>query len=445
MTNRAVTEPIGVILLVAVVVVASVTLGTGILLQTSAIQDRTDSTRLNVKTEVTESTVTVRHVGGPDFETGDVRLLLRGDADRVGPYTLDATEVDGAGLGDGTFDVGDEATLNHSFTGYVEVLLFDTESGDQLYRTLRSAAPEEPDPPAPENEPPTAVASSLDQVAEGYSITLDGSDSVDTDGSIVSYSWTIASGAGSISEDDTGTPNATYSAPADVTGDQPVTVELTVTDDDGATDTATRTVTVVDTDTAQPPEDGNGDGSAFDDPNGNGVYDPGEVVISKEDLEDGFDDPDVDLVIYPEVGTVTASGDPVDITAKTITAGSDFRANGDTIRLTATGDIRIDGVTLDANSNDGITITSTDGRIFANESTMTANNGAIALDSNGDIYLVSASLDGGGYNADLGTPTATLHVDQLSLAGQGNNPGILEYDPNDATVNGTPAEGTVAP
>lgn len=441
MTDRAATEPIGVLLLVGVVVVATVTLGGGLLTKTNAIADRTDTTQLSIKTEVNETAVTVRHVGGPEFNTADVQFLLIGDTGRVGPHALDASEVSGSGLGDGTFEVGDEATLNHSFTGYVDVFLLDAGSGDRLYRTLRSALPEEP-----ETTGPTAVADSLDRVAEGYSITLDGSGSSDPDGSIESYSWAITSGGGSIVEDDTTTPNATYDAPADVTGDQNVTIELTVTDDDGNTDTTTTTVTVVDIDAAEPP----GDGDAFDDPNGNGVYDPGEEVITKEDLEDGFDDPTVDLVIYPSVGEIKSTGDPVDITANTITAGSDFRSTGKAIQLTATGDIRIDGVTLESNGKDGINITSTDGRIFANETTMTVssnspNSDGITLNSNGDIYLESADLSAGSYTADLTTPEATLYVDQLSVDG------TLEYYPNNntnsdsITVNGTESQGTVDP
>lgn len=454
MNDRAVTETIGVILLVAVVVVASATLGTGILVQTSTVQEQSENTRLNIKTEVTDSTVTVRHVGGSDFETGNVLFRLDGDTGRVGPYTLaevaaggvNGTYTDKTGSSE-TFDVGDEVTLNHSFTGYIDVALFDTQSGDRLYHTLRSTASEAPggsgEPGG--SSPPTAAISSLDRVAEGYSITLDGSGSSDPDNDIDSYSWAKTSGPGSIVDDNSET--ATYNAPLDVSGDQTVTIELIVTDANGQTDTQTTTITVVDTDTAQPPEDASGDGSAFNDPNRNGVYDPGEEVISKEDLEDGFNDASVDLVIYPEVGEVQSSGSPVDITANTITAGSDFRSSGKAVKLTATGDIRIDGVTLEATGNDGITITSTDGRIFANETTMTGTGGnaPIELNSNGDIYLISADLDAGSYSADLTTTSATLYVDQLSLAGKGNSGGTLIYDPDGISVIGNESRGNAVP
>jgi len=444
MDDRAASETVGTILLVGIMVLGSTVAGVVVVAQTNAIGEQTERTQLNVKTEVNETTVTVRHVGGPAFNASDVRILVRGDSGSVGPYTLDAAAVDGSGLADGTFEVGDAATIDHSFTGYVDVFLFSTERNERLYRTLRSTQPPTAIP-TPAGGAPIARPSALDRVAEGYNITLDGSASTDPDGSIQDYSWSIASGSGTIVEDDTATPNATYRAPANVTGNQTVTISLTVEDDDGNTHTASIEVTVVDLGAVTPPQDATGDGAAFDDDNGNGLYDDGEGVVSKEDLEDGYNDPTSDLVIYPEVGEITTSGSAVDITANTITAGTDFTANGDTIRLTAEGDIRIEGVTLDANSNQGITVTSFNGSIYARGSTMTANNGPIELNADGDIDLRSANLDSGSSTADLTRSSGTLYVEGLSLAGRGNSGGTLVYDPDNITVVGTPSQGTVSP
>jgi hypothetical protein len=335
-------------------------------------------------------------------------------------------------------------TVPHGFTGYVDISLYSSETNERLYRAVLSTDQSDISTPAG-GSGPTAQISTFDRVAEGYNITLDGSESTDADGSIVRYSWTITNGSGTIVEDDTATPNATYEAPADVPEDENVTVELTVEDDDGNTDTTTTTITVVDTDTAEAPEDADGDGSAFNDSNGNGVYDEGEDIVSKEELEDkdGYSDPDGDLVIYASVGEVRVDGGSVNISAETITAGSNFEANGEEIKLTAEGDIRIDDTTLEANSGGNITITSTNGRIFANRTVMSVNKGAIDLNSNGSIYLESADLDAGSYSADLTATSSTLYVDDAEIGGN-NNAGTLFYDPDGITVNGTPSRGSVS-
>ena len=437
MDDRAATETLGVILLLALVIILVTTIGLGLLTQTSAIQAGTERSYLNINPELTPSELTLTHAGGPSFHASNLTLLLRGDTGRD-RYTLsDLAESD---LGDGTFDTGDSVTVSHGFTGYVDVFLYSSGTNERLYRAVRSTnLSTVSTPPTGGSTGVTAQIAALSQVAEVFSITLDGSGSTDPDGSIVSYEWMITRGPGMIVEDDTATPTAEYQAPTNVTGNQNVTVELTVTDDDGNTDTETFVITVVDIDNATPPnEDGKGDGDGFIDTNRNGVYDEGEDIVTKEQLEAGYNDPDADLAIYPEVGELRATGDPVNITAKTITAGTDFRANGDRISLTAEGDIRINDVTLDSNTNDGITITSTNGRILANRTFIEANNGPIELNSNGDIYLESADLSGGSYAANLTTQSATLYVDQLSVDG------TLFYDPNNIAVNGSTNQGSVS-
>jgi FlaG/FlaF family flagellin (archaellin) len=437
MDDRAATETLGMVLLLAIVILLAATIGLSLLTQTSAIQDGTERSYLNIEPDLNTSALTLIHAGGPSFQTSNLTLILQNDTGRQrydpGDFTVSGP--------DDVFETGDRLTVSHSFTGYVDIALYSSETDERLYRAVRSTNPSSDisTPPTDGSTGPTAQIAALSQVAEGFNITLDGSGSTDPDGSVDSYEWTIVSGPGTIVEDDTATPTAEYQSPSDVSGDQNVTVELTVTDDDGNTDTETFEITVVDTDTAEAPEDSSGDGSAFNDTNGNGVYDEGEEVVSKDDLEDGYNDPDTDLVIYPVVGEIRTSGNnnPVDITANTITAGSNFRASGGTINLVADGDIRIDDVTLESNGNGGITITSREGRIFANRTTMLATSGNAPIDfnSNGDIYLESADLDGGSYSADLGTSSATLYVDQMTIDG------TLVYDPDDITVDPSGADG----
>jgi hypothetical protein len=103
-------------------------------------------------------------------------------------------------------------------------------------------APPPPDPepePEPENEPPTAVASfspdpALITKGNSVDVTLIGSGSYDTDGSIQSWSWRDAGGSVVSS-----TANFNQRLRA---GSHDFT--LTVTDDDGATDSVSVTVVV---------------------------------------------------------------------------------------------------------------------------------------------------------------------------------------------------------
>jgi len=125
------------------------------------------------------------------------------------------------------------------------------------------------------NQAPTASAGPDQTVAEGESVTLDGTGSSDSDGSISSYSWTITSGPGSLSDAGTATP--IYDAPADVSSDTTVTVELTVTDDDGATDTDTAMVTVENRQLAY-----NDDAVAVDGPDDDSTAGGVEFSISNE-------------------------------------------------------------------------------------------------------------------------------------------------------------------
>ena len=87
----------------------------------------------------------------------------------------------------------------------------------------------------PAATPPTADAGPDQSVAEGASVTLDGSGSSDSDGSIVSWNWSDGSNTW------TGV-NPTISTSGWSVGSH--TITLTVEDDDGATDTDTVVITV---------------------------------------------------------------------------------------------------------------------------------------------------------------------------------------------------------
>lgn len=84
------------------------------------------------------------------------------------------------------------------------------------------------------NNPPTADAGGPYTGTVGNAISFDGSGSSDSDGTISSYSWKFGDGATSIVEN----PSHAYATPGTYTA------TLTVTDDDGATDTSTASVTI---------------------------------------------------------------------------------------------------------------------------------------------------------------------------------------------------------
>lgn len=441
MDDRAATETLGMVLLLALVILLATTIGLGLLAQTSAIEEGTERSYINIDPTLNTSALTLTHAGGPSFQTSGLTLVLQNEVGRE-EFELDDPSLTESGLDDGSFETGDSVTASHSFRGYVDISLYSSETNERLYRAVLSTDQSDISTPAAgSGSPPTARVVALDSVAEGFSIPLEGSQSSDPDGNetISSYSWGI-SGNGSVMVNGSDPANATYKAPTDIDGDENVTVQLTVTDDDGNTDTTTKVVRVVDFDAAEVPS-----GKAFNDANGNGVYDDGEDTYNN--LKN-FNKPTVDLVIYPSADVVELN--PQGITAKTITAGSNFNINANKdISLIATGDIRIDNTNLTADEGggnpNGIKIRSNEGRIFANNTTMTANGGPIELNSNGDIYLESADLDAGSYNADLTVTTATLYVDQLSLAdggGGGNSGGTLFYEPN-VTVIGNTSQGEV--
>ncbi|ACV12925.1 PKD domain containing protein [Halorhabdus utahensis DSM 12940] len=189
----------------------------------------------------------VADAGSPsDIEEGSSQTLdasASSDPDLDTPFTYSWTVISGPGSISGTgptptynapADVGSDQSVT------IEVTVTDADgdsSTDQATFTVEDV---------PDNISPTAEAGTYADIDEGGSISLDGSSSSDADGTISTYDWAVATGPGSISDSDSSTPGATYNAPSDVTSDQSVTVELTVTDNESATDTDTATFTVRD-------------------------------------------------------------------------------------------------------------------------------------------------------------------------------------------------------
>ncbi|CAH1001345.1 hypothetical protein LEM8419_02246 [Neolewinella maritima] len=130
-------------------------------------------------------------------------------------------------------DTSSEPTTTATFTeaGTYEVILTVTDDDGATDSDTVTITVTEPEP---DNIAPTAVATATPLTGEApLDVQFDGSGSSDADGSIVSYQWTWTNGDTLTGVD----PSATFAAGT-------YEVILTVTDDDGATDSDTVTIAV---------------------------------------------------------------------------------------------------------------------------------------------------------------------------------------------------------
>ena len=104
-----------------------------------------------------------------------------------------------------------------------------------------------PNPPlggGPSNTAPTANAGAAQAVTSGVNVTLDGTASVDSDGSIASYSWTQTGGAPTVTLANATTAQPTFPAPQ-VLAATPLTFSLVVTDNRGTASAASTVIITV--------------------------------------------------------------------------------------------------------------------------------------------------------------------------------------------------------
>jgi hypothetical protein len=94
------------------------------------------------------------------------------------------------------------------------------------------------------NGRPKADAGLDQQVNQGDSVVLEGSNSNDADGSIVAYQWLQTSGTPNVLLANAGTARTSFTAPSVGSGGAALTFRLTVTDDKGATNTDSCVVSV---------------------------------------------------------------------------------------------------------------------------------------------------------------------------------------------------------
>src|SRR6185503_12904784 len=92
-------------------------------------------------------------------------------------------------------------------------------------------------PPPPSNAAPTANAGSNQTVTSGVQVTLNGTASSDSDGTIAGYAWTQTAGTPTVNLSSSTSSQPTFTAPT-VAAAATLTFSLVVTDNRGAASTA---------------------------------------------------------------------------------------------------------------------------------------------------------------------------------------------------------------
>jgi hypothetical protein len=126
--------------------------------------------------------------------------------------------------------------LDDDTTYYIVVRAFDEAGNESGSSAEVSYAPSG-------NIAPTSNAGPDQTISEGSTVTLDGSNSTDPDGNIVSYLWIQTSGT-SVALSDPTASQPTFTGPAVGGGGDILTFQLGVTDDGGLTDSDTVSVNV---------------------------------------------------------------------------------------------------------------------------------------------------------------------------------------------------------
>ena len=318
----------------------------------------------------------VADANGPYSGTVNVPLTLDGTASSDPDGTIVSYDWD---FGDGNTGSGETPTHTYNADGNFSVTLTVTDDAGDTGTDSSTATI------GLGNQPPVADANGPYSGTVGDAITFDGTGSNDQDGSIASYSWDFGDGS-------TGSgpsPTHAYAAAG------MFNVTLTVTDDNGATDSAASTAEIVAQPVNQPP---------VSDPNGPYSGTAG-VAITLDGT--GSSDPDGTIVAYDwDFGDgSTGSGE---------TPTHTYNADGNfTVTLTVT-DV--------AGDSDSATTTASIGAV--NQPPVSDPNGpysgtvgvAITLDGTGssdpDGTIVAYDWDFGDGSTGSGeTPTHTYNAD----------------------------------
>lgn len=221
--------------------------------------------------------------------------------------------------------------------------------------------------------------------------------------------------------------------------------------------------------TPSPTPDPSDPGHAYLDKNFNGEWDAGtDEKIPDSEITDGVYDAKSDALVIPDsVGKIEASKIDLDGAAITVDVELESTGNQDVTVTAGSGDLVIEGVTVDSasdraitlrgetgvmangttiDSGAAITVRANSGELHLSDATVEANEKAadITLKSDGDMYLESTTitaLSGRKADASLSTSSSTLYVSGASIS---DGDDTLTYSPSGVTVDGSPASGSVA-
>ena len=285
-------------------VVMSLTNGVSYRFKVRAVNSSGPGTESNESNAATPQAQVPAKPTGLMAEAGDGQVTLTWDDPGDSSITKwqYRYRVGNAGYGDAWTDVSDSGPT----TTTVKVTGLTNDSSHRFQ--VRAVNANGPGPETAEvsarpmgvpNAPPTAEAGVGTSVAEGASVTLDGSDSSDPEGLDLTFQWSQTGGTPTVVLSGADTATATFAAPTELLVD--VDLEFTLSVSDGVNDAVTDMVTI--TVLAGPNDPPTADAGAGEDT----TFEEGATVTL--DGSGSFDPEDVDLTyLWRQTGGTPTTG-----------------------------------------------------------------------------------------------------------------------------------------